>query len=595
MIKKLVSLLLITALLLTVLPTAVLAGEITADAPVATLEPEESEVTEPIPGTCITEEELEDVLVGLFGAMEAEEFDAAGNANRAVNYAYTQRTASQDLIEFIMVHENSIQASYKPMWDVLQWSIGFGSRCPSAPSFYKNPYDYTVDDFPGATKEEREENMEIFMGYWEDGMPLAEAEALLKDMVNESFAPAVNNIAQKYNITLTQSQFDALVDFSYALGAGWTYGCRLRTGLVENYHGQTWTTANSLKNPGWFFINGVGTWCTVAGSADHGAATRRLQELEMFQYGDYYGNYRYDQVPNGQIHYTYLLFNGNGGTLVQPTETDWTTSNRFYFTGSPYGSLMNATRSGYYFAGWYTAREGGTKITADTIAQANRGSYAGITVYAHWSKTPVDPEIGSPNNGSSGGTTPSNPPAPSTGFTDVKSSDWFADEVMAAVEQGLMNGIGNNKFDPNGSLTRSMVVTMLYRMADEPNTTISNPFTDVQANRFYTKPVLWAYENGITTGSSATTFSPDAPITRQDLATMLYRYAKYRGENTSKFQAPGGYTDFDQISGYAIQAMCWCWSNELIKGYTTTTLAPQNICTRAQAATIFVRYMDQFE
>ena len=97
MIKKLVSLLLITALLLTVLPTAVLAGEITADAPVApvapvaTLEPEESEVTEPIPGTCITEEELEDVLVGLFGAMEAEEFDAAGNANRAVNYAYTQR------------------------------------------------------------------------------------------------------------------------------------------------------------------------------------------------------------------------------------------------------------------------------------------------------------------------------------------------------------------------------------------------------------------------------------------------------------------------------------------------------------------------
>ena len=159
---------------------------------------------------------------------------------------------------------------------------------------------------------------------------------------------------------------------------------------------------------------------------------------------------------------------------------------------------------------------------------------------------------------------------------------------------GNLPPIGNGKFGPNGTLTRSMVVTILYRMAGNPRVTISNPFRDVPAGQFYYNAVLWAVANGITTGSSATTFSPNAPITRQDLATFLYRYAKSQGESTG-YNAPGGYTDFDRISSYAIPAVCWAWTNGLIKGTTDTTLSPQNTCTRAEAATIFVRYVDKFE
>ena len=600
--KKLVSYILIAAMMLAVLPTAALAGVVndtglassTVGNATATLEPEESEVVEPIPGTNITEEELEEVLVGLFGAMEEEELDLSGGANYSVNYAYTQRTASQDLIDFIAAHENSpANAPFKPMWDYQQWSIGFGTYCPSQPNVHRGDdwangdwSNYSVADF------DSQEDYDKFEEYVTKGMSLAEAKSLLATYVN-SAATAVNNIARRNEIALTQNQFDALVDFTYALGARWgnkNPPYRLHASLLENYHGQQWTTANSLYNPGWFFINGLGTWCTLLKNgvyvADHGVATRRVQELEIFQYGDYYGNYRYDQVPNGEIHYTYLLFNANGGTLVQPSETDWTDSNRFYFTGSPYGSLMNATRSGYYFAGWYTAKEGGTKITADTIAEANRGFNAGITVYAHWSKTAADPEIGSPNNDSGNNT--------STGFSDVAANAWYAKDVTTVVELGLMNGAGGNRFNPTCSLTRGMVVTVLHRIAGSPGVTGTSPFKDVSAGYYCSQAAVWALENGITTGTSATTFHPDRSITRQELTTLLYRFADHRGESM-RYSAPGGYTDFDQIADFAIKPMCWAWTNGLIKGQSATTLAPQATCTRAEAATIFVRYVDKFE
>lgn len=608
MMKKLISLLLAFAILLTVLPTAVLASD-------PTLEPEESAVVDPIPGTNITEEELENVLVGLFDAMELP--DSTGNdADAAVNYAYTERTASQDLINFIRVHENAVMDYYQPMWDYQQWSIGFGSACPVQPKVNRGDnWDngdwekYTEEDFNSP------EEYEQFASYIDPGMSLEEATELLENMVNNDFSPAVNRIARKYNITLTQQQFDALVGFSYALGTSWTYhstyGYRIGTALVDAYHGKTWTNENSLSNPGWFFINALGTWCHLENKFHHAIATRRVQELEIFKNGVYYTDYNQlrKQYQNGTVskngHITYLNFDANGGKIVQPAETDWSSTNRFYFTGSPYGSLLSASKSGYYFAGWYTEKNGGTKITADTVAQLNTGSsyYAGITVYAHWSTDPnVDPEIGSPNgnpgggnngSGNTGGTN-SNPGSTNTGFTDVKVNDWYAANVQRAVELGLMNGVGGGKFNPTGTLTRGMVATMLHRMAGTPAPTSANPFKDVPSGQYYTDAVRWAVEKGITTGASATTFQPNAFITRQDLATFLYRYARLQGESLN-YSAPAGYTDFDRISGYAIPAVCWAWTNGLINGKTATTLAPRDNCTRAEAATIFVRYMDKFE
>ena len=599
MMKKLVSLLLAVAMVLTVLPAAVLAAdaddaglvsskEETAEAQGASTQtavnqdnnygPEESEIIQPQSEMAVTPEELaeavEDVMLAVFGS------DTDADTTTKASAGYVERHASQQLIDYIKVHENTVQNVYYPMWDVSQWSIGFGSRCPNSPAAYKEPSTYTVEDF------QSEAAYDSFMGYVNDGMPLAEAEQLLVDFVENCFAPAVNNAAKKYGVYLTQNQFDALLDFSYALGAGWTSGSRMQTGLRENYHGTAWPAVNSLDNAGWYFINAMGTWCHVSGAANHGAATRRVQDLEVFAYGDYYKGY-YDMRAQNAGHFTYLIFNANGGKCVNPAGTeDWATTNRFYFAGAPYGSLMNAERAGYYFAGWYTEASGGTKITADTIAQMNTNSnyYAGIPVYAHWSKDPADPEIGSATGSGS------------TGFTDVSQSAWYAEYINRAVELGLFNGTSATTFSPDVSLTRAMAVTILFRLSGEADTYTGGQhgFSDVAAGAYYAKAVAWAVEKGIVNGVTPTQFKPDDNITREQLSKMLYTYTKACGKDVSYRQPAANYTDFDQISHYAIPSMCWAVTHGIINGDTDTTLSPKKTTTRAQAATIFVRYVEQF-
>ena len=139
-----------------------------------------------------------------------------------------------------------------------------------------------------------------------------------------------------------------------------------------------------------------------------------------------------------------------------------------------------------------------------------------------------------------------------------------------------------------------MAVSLLYRISGQSGdyTASARVFTDVAATEWYASAVGWARQNGIVSGTSDTTFSPNATITREQLAKMLYGYTVYAKGNTS-YQAPAGYTDFDQISGYAIQAMCWAVSHGIISGDSATTLSPQKYASRAQAASIFVRYLDK--
>ena len=184
-------------------------------------------------------------------------------------------------------------------------------------------------------------------------------------------------------------------------------------------------------------------------------------------------------------------------------------------------------------------------------------------------------------------------------YNDVKAGDWYANAVNYVTLTGLMNGTGDG-FSPNLAINRGMMVTVLYRMAGSPEVTAENPFTDVPADTWYTDAVIWASENGITAGTSATTyggstsettFSPTNSLTREQLATFFYRFADF--ENPDPIEITGdltGFTDAGQVASYATDAMKWAIGEGLISGTTETTLSPKATATRAQVATILMRY-----
>ena len=178
-------------------------------------------------------------------------------------------------------------------------------------------------------------------------------------------------------------------------------------------------------------------------------------------------------------------------------------------------------------------------------------------------------------------------------FDDVK-NHWAEDAITYVYCQGLMNGVDDDKFAPDATLTRAMVVTILYRLDNEPVTFGAAPFSDVESGSWYAKAVLWASKNNIVNGMGDGSFAPMQNITREQFASILYRYAQYRGERTGARANLNGYTDAGQISGWATEAMAWAAAEGLINGRTATTIAPKGTATRAEAATILMRFCKRF-
>ena len=180
---------------------------------------------------------------------------------------------------------------------------------------------------------------------------------------------------------------------------------------------------------------------------------------------------------------------------------------------------------------------------------------------------------------------------PSTNFTDVEENGWYHTGVDFMVRNGFMNGVADDAFDVDGNLTRAQLVTILYRIAGEPESTATNPFADVADGQWYTNAVIWAAENGIIKGVNTTTFAPNDQITREQIATILFRYAK-----AEKVEGKlAGFPDAEKVSDYAADAMAWAVEQGLINGISEsdgkTYLAPQETATRAQIAVILMRYL----
>ena len=176
-------------------------------------------------------------------------------------------------------------------------------------------------------------------------------------------------------------------------------------------------------------------------------------------------------------------------------------------------------------------------------------------------------------------------------FTDVREKDWYYDAVKYANQNSLFNGMTETTFGPNISMTRGMIVTVLYRHAKAEDTKTST-FDDVKSTMYYSAPIAWAAENGIVNGIGDNLFAPDKEITREQLAAILHRYAKFMdkdvsvGENTNILS----YNDVDQVYDYAIPAFQWACGAGIINGRTESTLAPKGTATRAEVATMLMRF-----
>ena len=177
-------------------------------------------------------------------------------------------------------------------------------------------------------------------------------------------------------------------------------------------------------------------------------------------------------------------------------------------------------------------------------------------------------------------------------FVDVAEGDWFYDAVVYAYQNELMDGVGGNRFAPNSETTRAQLVTILYRLEGEPAVSGDLPFTDVETGTWYTNAVLWAAQNGIVNGVTDTTFAPGDEITRQQLVTILYRYAEAKGYDVSASADLSGYPDADQVQDYAQPAMAWAVAENIIQGMEDGTLKPAGNASRAQIATILMRFCE---
>lgn len=176
-------------------------------------------------------------------------------------------------------------------------------------------------------------------------------------------------------------------------------------------------------------------------------------------------------------------------------------------------------------------------------------------------------------------------------FSDVDDSDWYYDEVEYVYEAGLMQGISDETFNPEGNVSRGMIVTILWRLENEPSAS-DNSFDDVALDQYFTQAISWANTNDIVNGYGDGRFGPNDYITREQLAVILYRYADYKGYEVSQQADISEYEDADGISSYATTAFSWAVSNGFISGMTSTTLNPTGYTNRAQAAVVLQRFCE---
>ncbi|MBR7082018.1 MAG: S-layer homology domain-containing protein [Oscillospiraceae bacterium] len=382
-------------------------------------------------------------------------------------------------------------------------------------------------------------------GEYPNGVSEAEADRLLRNALNK-FANEVDSFADKYGISLTQSRFDALLSFTYNVGSGWMRGNnRLATYFkngIENY--------SDVE-----IVDAMGVWSHQGGKVLAGLIKRRIAEAKIFLYGDYTGSNSPD--------YCYLAVDRNGGELENDIFC--------YLKGESYGVLPSPVLKGRSFIGW--ARSDGSILSeADSVTK-------NLSVKALWGDADASVVKLSSKSG---------------GFKDVKEDDPYYAAISYCAEKDLMNGVGNEMFDPSGTLSRAMLVTVIWRLAGSPASSFEMTFRDVEAGQWYTEAVRWAAENGVVNGYSAEQFAPNDNITREQLAAVLYRFAATDGVRDGEIaetSVSDVFSDAADISPYAESAAVWAGFTGVLEVFGRRIM-PKDDATRAQTALALMAYCE---
>lgn len=264
----------------------------------------------------------------------------------------------------------------------------------------------------------------------------------------------------------------------------------------------------------------------------------------------------------GTTYYT-LTFETNGGDSMQAIRAA---------RGKTLDlSAYTPMRDGYDFGGWYADKALTQRITEIKLSGSK-------TVYADWKKRE-----------------PNEPDAVKNPFADVNAGDWFYRDVLFSYEKGLMSGMDAAAFAPYANTTRAQIAVIFYRMEGSPAVEGENSFTDVvrgSGTAWFYDAVTWAQQNGIMGGYSNSSFAPNDPITREQLAAIFYRYAQYKGYDTTQGgMAIREFDDYESISDYAMGAMAWAVNTGLVKG-DSNLLYPKGTATRAELAALFHRFAE---
>jgi uncharacterized repeat protein (TIGR02543 family) len=344
-----------------------------------------------------------------------------------------------------------------------------------------------------------------------------------------------------------------------------------------------------------------------------------------------------------------ITFNAAGG--VCSVDTAWTTDGKLL-------QLPTATRPEYTFDGWFTEENGGYKVAGNTVFSKDTELYAHwtkagqnpgggtTTYYAITVKPSSHGEVKADRTEAAAGSTVTLTVKPESGyhlnaltvtdadgknikltnkgsgvytftmpsgavtvqatfaigssggfpFIDVPENSWYYDGVVYVYENGLMEGTSATTFSPNIATSRAMIATILWRLEGSPVVSYDMNFSDVEPDRWYTEAVRWANSVGVVVGYGNGKFGTNDSITREQMAAMLYRYAKYKGYDVSMGDSTDlhTYTDFDQLSQWAVPAMQWACGADIITGTSASTLSPRGSATRAQAAVMFMRFHEKY-
>ncbi len=382
-----------------------------------------------------------------------------------------------------------------------------------------------------------------------DGITEEEADLLLRSVL-PTYETPINDYMRRMGLTFNQHEFDSLVIFTYGCGPGWLSGCRL----------ESW-----LRNRGseLDLVDAFVAWCHANGDVLPGLVRRRILEAQIFLYGDYVG----DSSPQ----YMGVCFYTNGGTLLRNNHGTIEEVTRghdifVYPIGEAYGAFPEVRNGACKLSGWYT--EDGTQVTESDIANQSLTHY--LDLYAHWELP----------------------------FTDVSPNAWYYNYVQETYARNLFAGLSDTEFGPEGVMTRAMLVSVLYRLdgrASVKNKT--TPFTDVEEGSWYARSVAWAYETGVVSGMSPTTFGPEEPVSREQLAAILYRYAKYKGYDVTGAADLSRFADADETHTFGIQPLRWAVDAKIVSGSKADGkryLNPRGSATRAQVATMVIGFLERY-